>query len=176
MLEPRAPRNRSAENPRTIHSDRGGTKQLCERNHQTRRGADGYRPPVTPHAAPRYLRLARSLALGSTLAALACERRTDDTPTQFATSGSANEPAQDAQTTSVDPAQPVQPVQPPQQALVSVQDGQQCMIVGSRAEITTGRGLIPCQCVANAQRSAEWRCDPGAMVIEGPLPPPELRA
>lgn len=128
---------------------------------------------MTPHAAPRYLRLARSLALGSTLAALACERRTDETPTQFATSGSANEAATDAQTPTNAAAQPEPPAQ---QALASVQDGQQCMIVGTRAEITTGRGLIPCQCVANAQGAAEWRCDPGAMVIEGPLPPPELRA
>lgn len=57
----------------------------------------------------------------------------------------------------------------PQQAT----NGERCSTPGERRRAVVPEGAMPCTCAGDAG-AARWLCDPGAMRVMGPLPPPEL--
>ncbi|MBL8679861.1 MAG: hypothetical protein JNK05_11880 [Myxococcales bacterium] len=59
----------------------------------------------------------------------------------------------------------------PQQAA----NGERCSTPGERRRAVVPEGAMPCTCAGDAG-AARWVCDPGAMRVMGPLPPPELAA
>jgi hypothetical protein len=51
--------------------------------------------------------------------------------------------------------------------------GSSCATIGAREMEYRPSGMVPCECVAQSG-AAQWVCNDRDMVIEGPLPPPEL--
>jgi hypothetical protein len=128
------------------------------------------------HSVGRSLRVARALALGSTLSGIAaCETRAprDDQPVDFR-SNSGGASSADA-SAAVAPSSAVAP-DAGVGATASVVEGASCSPQEARGELLTGAGILSCRCVATHSGSLVWDCDRSSLVIEGPLPPPELDA
>jgi hypothetical protein len=131
------------------------------------------------HPITHSLRIARSLALGTTLSALsACETQSsrDEQPTNFAaTSSGAATGASDAAAPTDDAAIVAQqPVLATATSPVVVVTGALCPALGRTEQVAGPRGLYPCRCAADRQGTPRWQCDESDLTIEGPLPPPEL--
>lgn len=139
------------------------------------------RPPLRYHREPmistrRALQFARLLALGSAASAttMGCERNeTAETPNTFSSGTSAaNTPDTGVGSTgNTDPTTPNNAGTSPTSSTVVA--GGACTTVGARDSEYRPMGLVPCECVAQSG-GARWVCNERDMVIEGPLPPPEL--
>ncbi|MDP3275746.1 MAG: hypothetical protein Q8Q09_11160 [Deltaproteobacteria bacterium] len=128
------------------------------------------------HSIQRSLRVARALALGSTLSGTAaCDshaaREDPAVEVRQNSGGAASVDAGTAVAThhSSDASAPAHVDTP-------VVENSACDRLDQRGEMTTGRGIYPCRCVATHTGNLVWDCNHNAVVVEGPLPPPELAA
>lgn len=120
----------------------------------------------------RALRFARALALGGALSGVTgCDRQSStETPNTFSSGAALPTPADAGVATATNTA-PIAPqnTTPPRR----IAAGEPCSPVGARGDDLRPNGLVPCECVA-AAGGARWVCDDSSMIMEGPLPPPEL--
>lgn len=122
-------------------------------------------------------RFVRALAVGAAMSAMvACERaENSERPNSFSSGNS--QPVEQPSASADAGATPVA-VEPttsgssdPSAAVVA---GAACSPVGAVGSQLRPNGLVPCECVASAANRAQWECNERGMIMEGPLPPPEL--
>lgn len=125
----------------------------------------------------RAARFVRALAVGAAMSAMvACERaETSERPNSFS---SGNSQPVEQTSASPDAGAPTAAVEPtpsgggdPSAAVVA---GGACSPVGAHGSQMLPNGLVPCECVASGPNRAQWDCNERNMIMEGPLPPPEM--
>lgn len=124
----------------------------------------------------RAARFVRALAVGAAMSALvACERSENgERPNSFS---SGNSQTVEQSSASADAGAPSAAVElttsggAPSAAVVA---GGACSPVGAHGSELRPDGLVPCECVASAPTRAQWDCNERNMIVEGPLPPPEM--